>query len=199
MKKAVFLDRDGTLIALSGTAGRLTDIKHMRLLPGAARAVRMLNDAGFLVIMHTNQTVIGWGQVSENELTHMHEILCKRLRTQGAHIDAIYYCPHHPDAPLKKYRKICQCRKPEIGMLRDAMEKYQIDVNQSFMVGDSSKDILTGKRAGLHSILVKTGNAGMENAGVSVEPEHIAKNLLSAALYIKKAHNAKAVREAAGS
>lgn len=186
MKRAVFIDRDGTVIALSGSAGRLKDIRHMRLLPNAANAIRVLNDAGFLVIMHTNQTVIAWGQVSESELSRMHAVLCERLGKQGARIDAIQYCPHHPDAPLEKYRKTCQCRKPGIGMLREAVRKYHVDISSSFVIGDSSKDILAGKRAGLQSILVKTGNAGKEYGGESVQPDHVAKNLLSAALYIKK-------------
>src|SRR3989344_262619 len=186
MKRAVFLDREGTAITLGDTAGRLTDIKYLRLLPGVASAIRLLNKAGFVVIIHTNQTVIAWGQMSEKELQHIHEVLCERLRKKGARIEAVYYCPHHPDAPLKKYRKVCRCRKPKTGMIQEALKKYQVKANESFMVGDSSKDILAGKRAGLRTILVWTGNFGKEYGAVSVEPDYIAKNLLAAALYIKK-------------
>lgn len=186
MKRAVFLDREGTVIALGGGAGRIKDIQHMRLLPGVADAIRMLNRAGFLVIIHTNQTVVAWGQVSEKKLQHMHKVLCERLRKKGAHVDAVYYCPHHPDAPLKKYRRVCQCRKPKAGMMKKAFKKYQIKASQSFMVGDSSKDILAGKRAELHSILLQTGNFGKEYGAVSVKPDHVSKNLLAAARYIRK-------------
>src|SRR3989344_3763440 len=171
MKQAVFLDREGTAMTLGDTAGRFTDIKYLRLLPGVASAIHLLNKAGFVVIIHTNQTVVAWGQMSEKELQHIHDVLCERLRKKGAHVDAVYYCPHHPDAPLKKYRKICTCRKPEAGMIREALKKYQIKASQSFMVGDSSKDIVAGERAGLQTILVRTGNFGKEYGAVSVEPD----------------------------
>lgn len=186
MKRAVFLDREGTVITLGGKTGRLLNIKDMRLLPGTAHAIRVLNRAGFLVFIHTNQTVIAWGQMSEKELQHIHEVLCVRLYKKGARVDGVYYCPHHPEAPLKKYRIICQCRKPKAGMIKEALKKYKVDAGRSFMVGDSSKDILAGERAGLHTILVQTGNAGKEPGAVSVEPEYIAKDLLAAARYIIK-------------
>ena len=158
----------------------------MRLLPHAAQAIRVLNKEGFSVIINTNQTVVAWGQVSEKKLRRMHETLVGRLRAQGAQIDAVYYCPHHPEAPLKTYRKICGCRKPKIGMLRAAAKKYDIDIKNSYMVGDSSKDILAGKRAGVKTILVKTGNAGKESGAKFIIPDYSVKNLLAAARLIKR-------------
>lgn len=194
MKQAVFLDREGTVITLGDATGRLKDIKRMRLLPGVASAIRLLNKAGFVVIIHTNQTVVAWGQVSEKKLRHIHDVLCERLRKKGALVDAVYYCPHHPEAPLEKYRKVCQCRKPKAGMMLEALKKYQIKASQSFMIGDSSKDILAGKRAGLQTILVQTGNAGKERGAVAVEPNHVAKDLLAAAHYIKNKSASRKLR-----
>lgn len=186
MKRAVFLDRDGTVIALGSDDGRLSDIKDMRLLPSAAEALCILNKAGFLIFIHTNQTVVAWGQISETMLQHMHDVLSERLRKKGARVEGIYYCPHHPEAPLQKYRKVCRCRKPKAGMIQEAIKEYGVNVSQSYMVGDSSKDILMGERAGLRTILVRTGNAGKEYGAVPVKPDYIAKNILAAARYIRK-------------
>ena len=187
MRKAVFLDRDGTVLTLTGGTGYLADIRSMHILPGAARAIALLNKAGFLVFIHTNQAIVSRGKLTEEKLQHIHRALLKRLRKQGAHVDAFYYCPHHPEGKIQKYRVVCICRKPKTGMMKKAIKKFNVNTKKSFMVGDSSKDILAGKRAGLQTILVKTGNAGKESGAVSVEPDYIEKNLLSAVVQIKKA------------
>ncbi|MDO8518350.1 MAG: HAD family hydrolase [bacterium] len=187
MRKAVFLDRDGTVLTLAGGTGYLSDSRSMRLLPGAARAIALLNKAGFLVFIHTNQAIVARGKLTEEKLQHIHKVLFERLKKQGAHIDALYYCPHHPEAKIKKYRVVCVCRKPKTGMLKKAIKDFNVDAKKSFMVGDSSKDILAGKRAGLQTILVKTGNAGREWSAVSVVPDFVEKNILAAAVRIKKA------------
>lgn len=185
-KRAIFLDRDGTIITLFDGTGYLKHVKDLRLLPGAAKAIRIFNKAGFLVFIHTNQAIIARGNLTEKKLVLIHKTLHERLRKQGARIDAMYYCPHHPRAIVKKYRIACVCRKPRPGMLRQAAKKFGVNLKRSFMIGDSSKDILAGKYAHMKTILVKTGNAGKEPGAIPIKPDLIAKNILEAARLIKK-------------
>lgn len=180
--KAVFLDRDGTITRQTED---LSDAKYLKLLPGAAKAIHLLNEEGFLVFIHTNQPVIARGNLTEEKLQHIHGILLKRLAAASAQVTEIYYCPHHPIAPLKKYRIVCICRKPKTALVRKAAKKYSLDLNQSYTVGDSTRDILTGKRAHMRTILVQTGNAGRDGRHV-VRPDYIVKDLLAAAILIRK-------------
>lgn len=182
MNKAVFLDRDGVI---NREVDVLRNLKQLRLLSGVARAIRELNKLGFLIIVVTNQPVIARGWLTEEEVDAIHNVLIKRLVQKGARIDAIYYCPHHPNANLKKYRRRCQCRKPNIGLIKKAVEKFEINVKISFMIGDSTGDILTGKRAGLQTILVETGYAGKDGK-YNVKPDFVIKNLSEAIKIIKK-------------
>jgi histidinol-phosphate phosphatase family protein len=180
--KAVFLDRDGTI---NREVDVLRRLKQLRILPGVSRAIAALNRLGFLVVVVTNQPVIARGWITKNELDEIHAILIRRLKKGGAKIDAVYYCPHHPQANLERYRMRCRCRKPNIGMVMKAVKKFKIDVKKSFMVGDSTRDILTGKRAGLKTILVMTGYAGKDGK-YAVKADFVAKNLLGAVKIIKK-------------
>jgi mannose-1-phosphate guanylyltransferase / phosphomannomutase len=182
MKKAVFLDRDGTVTQQTED---LSDIKDLRLISGAAHAIQILNRAGFLIFIHTNQPVIARGKLTEEKLHSIHEVLLKRLRRKGARVDEIYYCPHHPIAPLEKYRMVCECRKPKTLLVKKAAQKYDIDLKISYTIGDSTRDILTGKRAHTVTILVQTGNAGKDGRHV-IKPDYEVKNLLAAAYLIKK-------------
>lgn len=182
MNKAVFLDRDGVI---NKEVDVLRDLKQLRLLPGVARVIRQLNKLGFLIIVVTNQPVIARGWLTEEEVDDIHNVLIKRLSQKGAQIDAIYYCPHHPNANLKKYRRRCQCRKPNIGLIKKAVKKFKINIKKSFMIGDSTADILAGQRAGLQTILVETGYAGKDGK-YNIKPNFIIKNLSEAIKIIKK-------------
>ena len=148
-QKAIFLDRDGTL---NRYVGFLTNIDDMELIDGAAEAVRLINESGYLAIVVTNQPVIARGDISEEELQEIHNKMETLLGHEGAYVDDIFYCPHHPDSGYdgerKEYKKDCACRKPKPGMLLQAAEKYHIDLQQSWMIGDSENDMEAGRAAG---------------------------------------------------
>ena len=154
-QKAVFLDRDGVI---NKYVGFLRNIDDFELEEDAAQAIRRINDSGYLAIVVTNQPVIARGEVSEEELREIHNKMETLLGEQGAYIDAVYYCPHHPDRGFEGERKElkidCECRKPKPGMLLKAAEDYHIDLSASWMVGDSSSDMRAGKAAGCRTIFV---------------------------------------------
>ena len=182
MQKAVFLDRDGTL---NKEVGNLRNIRDLRLLPGVARAVKKINNLGFLTVIVTNQPVVSRGWLTEKEVDEIHALLIQRIGKAGGKINAVYFCPHHPDAQIKKYKIHCKCRKPDILMIQQAMKKFKINMRQSFIVGDTTRDILAGKRAKLKTILVQTGYKG-EDGKYDVKPDFVAKNLNAAAEIIKR-------------
>lgn len=154
-QKAVFLDRDGTINVYKGFIRNPDEIE---LIDGAAAAIRRLNASGYLTIVVTNQPVIARGECTFEEVDLMNEKLETLLGEQGAYVDDIFYCPHHPDKGFVGERtelKIdCSCRKPKPGMLLLAAEKYNIDLSRSFMIGDDMRDVEAGKRAGCMSILL---------------------------------------------
>lgn len=180
--KAVFLDRDGTI---NKEVNVLRDLKQLKILPKVGEAIKAFNNLGFLVIVITNQAVVARGWLTEKEIDHIHGIMIKRLSRKGAKIDAIYYCPHHPEGNLKKYRVRCRCRKPNPGMILKAAKKFKVNFKKSFMVGDNTRDILAGKRAKVKTILVETGYGGRDGTH-NVKPDFIAKNLFEAVKIIKK-------------
>ena len=151
-QKAVFLDRDGTI---NEYVGFLTKPEQFRLLAHVGEAIRKLNEAGWLVIVVTNQPVIARGEITENRLEEIHKKMDTLLGAEGAYVDAVYYCPHHPDRGFAgervEYKIDCDCRKPKPGMLLKAAEEYNIDLPSSWMAGDSERDILAGKAAGCHT------------------------------------------------
>lgn len=161
-QRAIFLDRDGTI---NQYVGFLTDIEDMKLLDGAAEAIRLINRSGYLAIIVTNQPVIARGEVSEEELNEIHNKLETLLGNDGAYVNDIFYCPHHPHSGYlgerKEYKVICHCRKPKPGMLFTAAEKYHIDLNNSWMVGDSMSDMKAGESAGCR--LAYIGKGGDKN------------------------------------
>jgi D-glycero-D-manno-heptose 1,7-bisphosphate phosphatase len=143
----VFLDRDGTI---TEEVGYLNHVSRLKLLPGAALAIRRLNDAELSVIVVTNQSGVGRGYFPEDLVREVHERMIVELREAGARLDAVYYCPHiSADG--------CNCRKPRTGMLQDAARGLGLDLKRSFVVGDRHGDIELAHRAGAHSILVRTG------------------------------------------
>ena len=180
--RAVFFDRDGTIIR---QVELLHTVKEIRLLPRAASALRALRRLGYLLILVTNQPVIARGIITEKGVDEMHDALQRRLAKRDAAFNAIYVCPHHPEATLLKYRMRCDCRKPEIGLIKKAAKEWRIDISRSFMVGDSTRDTLAGNRAKLTTILVQTGHGGKDIWQFKGKPDYIAHNLTDAARYIK--------------
>lgn len=154
-QKCVFLDRDGTL---NRYVGFLTDIDQLELLPGAAEAVRRINESGYLAILVTNQPVIARGEVTEAQLRQIHNKLETLLGAEGAYLDAIYYCPHHPHkgfaGEIPALKIDCDCRKPKPGLLLRAAADFHIDLGSSYMVGDRESDMLAGQAAGCTPVLV---------------------------------------------
>lgn len=187
MPRAVFLDRDGTV---SDEAGYINHIGRFRVYPWTAAAIRRLNDAGLRVILVTNQSGIGRGYFPESLLHEVHGVLEKELELAGAHLDAIYFCPHHPDARLDQYRRHCSCRKPEPGMLLKAARDWDLDLGASFLVGDRFVDIETAHRAGVRGVLVLSGYGRgeylYEQRFWLRRPDHIAEDLAAAAEWILK-------------
>lgn len=160
-QRAIFLDRDGTI---NKYVGFLRNIDEFELLDGVADAVRALNEAGYLVIVATNQPVIARGEVSIEELQQIHNKMETLFGEKGAYVDKIYYCPHHPDKGFEgersEYKIVCNCRKPKPGMLFQAAKEFNIDLAQSWMVGDQKSDIQTGKAAGCHTALIGNDEYG---------------------------------------
>jgi D-glycero-D-manno-heptose 1,7-bisphosphate phosphatase len=137
-RPAAFLDRDGVLNFDRGYAHKPEDIE---MIPGAAAAVRLLNEAGYYVLVVTNQSGVARGLYSEAAIERVHTHMQDILRAEGAHIDAFYYCPHHPDGSVKKYAIQCHCRKPGSGMLEQAASQWPIDLGRSFLIGDKDLDL----------------------------------------------------------
>lgn len=154
-QKAVFLDRDGTL---NKYVGFLRDINQFELMDGVAEAIKKINNSGYLAILVTNQPVIARGEVTWDELERIHNKLETLLGLEGAYLDAIYFCPHHPhkgyEGEILELKFDCDCRKPKPGMLLQAAKDFNIDLSASYMVGDSESDMLCGKNAGCTSELV---------------------------------------------
>ena len=160
-QRAIFLDRDGTMNVSKGFISRAEDLE---LIPGTVEAVKAINKSGALAIVITNQPVIARGECSFEELHNIHNKLKTLLGEKGAFVDDIFYCPHHTDkgfeGEVPELKFDCECRKPKTGMIKDAVEKYNIDISQSYMVGDSTMDLEMARNAGVKSVLVNTGFAG---------------------------------------
>ena len=157
-QKAIFLDRDGTL---NRYIGFLRNIEDFELLPDVCEAVKRINESGYLAIVVTNQPVIARGEVTYAQLQEIHNKMETLLGEKGAYLDAIYYCPHHPhkgyEGEIPELKFDCSCRKPKPGMLLQAAEDFNIDLSQSWMIGDGENDILAGKAAGCKTVLVGEG------------------------------------------
>ncbi|RAZ76768.1 D-glycero-alpha-D-manno-heptose-1,7-bisphosphate 7-phosphatase [Planococcus halotolerans] len=177
--KAVFLDRDGTL----GGDGYGTHPDKFEMFDFAPEAVKALNNEGVKVVLFTNQSRIGRGYFTEEELLEGFTRMKTELAAHSAYIDAIYYCPHHP-------KDDCDCRKPNIGLLEQAKQELQLDLEKSFVVGDTGgSDMLAASRAGTRMVLVKTGRGEgsltkFKDHWPGIEPDHIAEDVLDAAMWI---------------
>ena len=184
LAKAVFLDRDGTLIK---QVELMHQIKDLEVLPGVPEAVAKLNRSGFLSAIVTNQPVIARGVATPEDIEKVHAELIARIAVQGGKIDAAYFCPHHPEATLEQYRLQCDCRKPEPGMILRGLKELGADPAKSFMVGDAIIDVVAGKKAGLKTILVKSGpgHSGLDKKYPDVHPDWEAADLTEAVEIIK--------------
>ena len=185
MHKAVFLDRDGTIIK---EAVHLSRPSQVELLPGAPRALRRLSEVGYLAVVVTNQSVIARGLVTETGLREIHKRMDSLLLADGAKVDAVYYCPHHPEVGDPPYRSTCGCRKPRPGLLQQAAADLGIDLAGSYMVGDKLSDLEAGWNAGCRAILVLTGYG--REVSLNLDPslrnriDHVEEDLIDAAKWI---------------
>ena len=160
-QKAIFLDRDGTINTKNGF---ITKPEQFSLLPGVCEAIKKINKSGYLAIVITNQPVIARGDCTFEELQEIHNKMETELGKEGAFLDAIYFCPHHTDKGFPgerpEYKCDCNCRKPKPGLILQAAKDFNIDLSESYMIGDSENDIKAGKNAGCkESILVSTENS----------------------------------------
>ncbi len=170
LRPAVFLDRDGTI---NEDVGYLSRMSELTLYPWAIDAVRLLNRAGYLVVMVTNQGGIGRKMIAPAFVPELHAEIDRRLAAGGAHVDGWYYCPHHPEALIEELRAVCRCRKPATGLVDDAARELGIDTTRSWIIGDKWSDVQLGVPMGGRAILVRTGwgviEEGVRPPGQAVE------------------------------
>jgi len=183
-RPAILLDRDGTLIE---EVPFLTRPEQLKLIPGTAEALRLLRGAGYRIAVVTNQPVIARGDCTVRQLQHIHDCLELTLRREGAFIDRIYYCPHHPDKGFKGERaelKIdCECRKPGKGLVLQAARELNLDLPGSWLIGDRTGDIQTARNCGVRAVLLRTGSGGRDQR-YSATPDYVFDDLLAAARFI---------------
>lgn len=183
-RKAVFLDRDGTLVE---EVHYLRSIDQLRVYAWTPAALRRLSEAGFALVVVTNQAAVARGIIDEAFVQHTHDVLVSRLAPEGVRFEAIYYCPHHPDGVVDAYRVVCECRKPSPGLLLRAAGEHNLDLSSSFVIGDRWLDVELAERAGARGILVKTGHGTRETEAPKpshVNPAAIVETLLEAAEWI---------------
>jgi len=155
MNKAVFFDRDGVL---NEEVGYLFEVEKFRWIDGAVDSIKFCNEKNFLVIVVTNQSGVARNFYTEDDVKKIHDFMQTDLKKFSAHIDAFYYCPHHPEGVVEKYKKICDCRKPKPGMILQAAKDFDIDLKQSILFGDSQRDIEAANNAGVKGIFFSGGN-----------------------------------------
>lgn len=155
-KPAVFFDRDGVLNVDHGYIYRCEDFEWM---PGAKESIRFLNANGYFVFVITNQSGVARGYYTENDVKKLHHFMNDELAKEGAHIDAFYYCPHHPDAKIEEYRQQCRCRKPEPGMILKALDEWPVrSKGESLFLGDKLSDLQAATAAGVKGVLFSGGD-----------------------------------------
>ncbi len=172
-KAAVFLDRDGVI---NNHGGYINSAEEFALLPGAAAAVRRLNEAGVPVVLVTNQGGVALGYLTKEELEAIHGRMNAQLAEGGAKLDAVYACLYHPKGTVPGLGRTSRCRKPQPGMLEAAARDHHLDLSRSYMVGDMTTDIVAGKNAGCRTVLVQTGQAGGDGQ-VEATPDLVATDV----------------------
>jgi D-glycero-D-manno-heptose 1,7-bisphosphate phosphatase len=186
-KPAVFIDRDGTI---NEQMGYINHISRFVLLPGTAEAIKILNRHDFLAIVLTNQSGVARGYFPIDFVEKIHSYMKGLLQKKGAGIDGIYFCPHYKEGVVPEFSIACACRKPQTGLIETACENFDIDMANSYVVGDSYSDIDMAHRSNLKGILVTTGYGLGEIdyvlPGSQTKPVHIAKDLLHAVHWIIK-------------
>ena len=185
-RAAVFVDRDGTI---NEQMGYINHISRFKILPGVPEAIRLLNDLGFLAIVVSNQSGVARGYYPLDLVYEVHALLEKSLKEEaGVTVDAILFCPHHPQGVVPEFSMDCECRKPKTGLIEQACTTFDIDLSRSFMVGDMCSDMEFADRAGIRGILVRTGYGLGELEyvlpGKGAKPTHIARDLLDAVQWI---------------
>ncbi len=170
-KIAFFLDRDGVI---NHEVGYIKYWSKIRLYKNTFKALKLIQDSGFLIFIITNQSIIARKKAKKSEIEYIHKRLINLFLKKKIKIKKIYLCPHHP-----KFDKICKCRKPKNGLIIKAKDEYNIDLRNSWLVGDKTSDIKAGKISNLKTILVRTGYGGLD-AVYKVKPDHIYKNLYKA-------------------
>ncbi len=195
MTPAVFLDRDGTMIEEVGYLNRLD---RVAFFPWTVDAVRVLNEAGLLVVVTTNQAGVARGYFDEGLVREAHALIDRRLRAGGARVDGFYYCPHHPEGRVPAYRQTCQCRKPLPGMALQAARDFGIDLSASVVVGDRWLDVEFGRALGARTVLVRSGYGHDEETRVddALSADLVADNLMEATSWILRSRRASELREA---
>ncbi len=182
--RAVFLDRDGTICE---EVGYLNSAQQMCLIPRSAEAIRRLNEHNFKVIVITNQSGVARGLIPEENLADIHAEMVRQLKEEGAVLDGIYYCPHHPVEGYPPYLQECTCRKPATGLLEMAAQDFNLDLSSSYMVGDHFSDVECGKRIGAKTVLLLTGHGRQaleRQQDWPSQPDYIAADLYGAVLWI---------------
>ena len=184
-RRAIFLDRDGTMIE---DVGYLDRLERLKLFPYTIDAVRLLNAAGFRVIVVTSQNGVANGVLSEEFLGQAHAHLSGLFQAAGAKVDGYYYCPHSPYASVERYRTDCECRKPKPGMILAAGRDHALDLSRSIVIGDRWRDIEMGLAAGTQAMLVETGYGRTEAARrpANIPPVPVAGTLIEAVSLVLK-------------
>lgn len=176
MKPAIFLDRDGVL---TKEKGYVCSLDNLEIFPYVEQCIKKIKEKGYYTIVVTNQSGVARGFFTENDLKEMNRYLQEKTG-----VDAVYYCPHHPEGRVMQYRKACGCRKPEAGMIDIACKEFSINIANSYMVGDRASDIQMGKKIGVRTILLESGY-GTERLEETVDPDYILKDLREV-LYVLK-------------
>ncbi len=182
--RVVFLDRDGTICE---EVGYLDSVDQMKLIPRSGEAVALLNRKGFKVVVITNQAGVARGFFPEAILEDLHAQMIRLLKTEGAEVDGIYYCPHHPTDGSPPYLRECNCRKPATGLLEKAAADLNLDLSSAFMIGDHFSDVECGQRIGAETVLLLTGHgreALAKKESWPKPPSHIAADLYEAVQWI---------------
>jgi D-glycero-D-manno-heptose 1,7-bisphosphate phosphatase len=189
-KPAVFIDRDGTI---NEQMGYINHLSRFVLLPGVHEAVRLLNDKDFLAIVTSNQSGVARGYFPIDLVYEVNARMEELLKEQGAVIDGIYFCPHHPRGVVPEYSIECDCRKPKPGLIHQALESFEIDISGSYVIGDRHLDVEFADRANLKGLMVKTGYGLGDIAYIlphrPTKPVHIAEDLLDAVRWILERGN----------